>query len=45
MLFFEFDHKPGTFCAFGEDADALRVLGALLQEAWRDRFVLREYIG
>ncbi|MBV2151264.1 immunity 51 family protein [Kitasatospora sp. SUK 42] len=41
----DFDSEAGMFCAYGEDADVLRLLGRLLQEAWRDRAVLRGYIG
>lgn len=40
-----FDSEAGMFCAYGEDTEVLKLLGRLLQEAWRDRSVLRGYIG
>ncbi|MGW3168115.1 immunity 51 family protein [Streptomyces sp. NPDC001142] len=40
-----FDSEAGMFCAYGEDVDVLKVLGQLLQEAWRDRALLKEYIA
>jgi hypothetical protein len=40
----DFDSEAGTFVANGENADALQELGLLLQEAWRDRSVLRRFI-
>jgi hypothetical protein len=39
-----FDSEAGTFVAYGDDGDALRRLGLLLQEAWRDRSVLKALI-
>ncbi|MEV7778773.1 immunity 51 family protein [Kitasatospora sp. NPDC088351] len=39
-----FDSEAGMFVAYGDDADALRALGALLREACRDRALLRELV-
>lgn len=42
---FDLDPEAGTFVAYGEDAEALRRLGLLLQEAFRERSVLAEFIA
>ncbi|MRH87975.1 hypothetical protein GFY24_11045 [Nocardia sp. SYP-A9097] len=42
---FGLDPEAGTFVAYGEDAEALRRLGLLLQEAFRERTVLAEFIA
>ncbi|MDT0269483.1 immunity 51 family protein [Streptomyces sp. DSM 44915] len=39
-----FDPEAGMFVAYGEDAAALRTLGALLKEAYEDPAVLREFV-
>ncbi|MGW5105618.1 immunity 51 family protein [Nocardia sp. NPDC004123] len=40
-----FDPEAGTFVAYGQDAPALRALGALLRDALADPAVLRELIA
>jgi hypothetical protein len=40
----DFDPEGSMFMAYGEDAEALKELGLLLQQALRDRSVLRELI-
>ncbi|MBL1073616.1 immunity 51 family protein [Nocardia sp. 2] len=42
---FGMDPEAGMFVAYGEDAEALRGLGALLQEAVTDRAVLAELVA
>ncbi|WP_042382228.1 immunity 51 family protein [Streptacidiphilus melanogenes] len=39
-----FDSEAGTFVAHGDDPEALGRLGALLQEAWQDGSVLKQFI-
>ncbi|MFJ4652082.1 immunity 51 family protein [Nocardia sp. NPDC088792] len=41
----KFDPEAGTFVAYGEDAEALRRLGIVLQEALQDPTVLRRLIA
>ncbi|MGW4383516.1 immunity 51 family protein [Kitasatospora sp. NPDC004531] len=41
---FRYDPEAGMFVAYGDDAEALRELGALLSGAFRDRPTLRELI-
>ncbi|MCX4094744.1 immunity 51 family protein [Nocardia sp. alder85J] len=40
-----YDPEAGMFVAYGEDAEALRRLGVLLQEAHRDSVVLTGFIA
>lgn len=40
-----FDPEAGTFVAYGTDAEALRQLGLLLQEAFQDQTVLTGFIA
>jgi hypothetical protein len=39
-----FDSEAGTFVAHAEDPEVLRSLGALLQRAWQDESLLRQFI-
>jgi hypothetical protein len=39
------DPEAGTFAAFGEDREALKELGALLQEAFYDPAKLGELVA
>jgi hypothetical protein len=42
---FRYDSEAGTFVAYGEDCEALRQLGALLQRAFRDGAELEQLIA